>query len=120
MDKIKEYKYLLSSIQEKEEENTKIQENVQTLEAKLTTENELKLKTQKEASKKEGDKFHESYQVQKLNEEVLLLENENKCLQEQLQKFLQEYQIKYSDDVREVFYNLLSKGVAIRNNWNND
>ena len=63
----------------------------------------------------------ESKLVQKLNDQLTDLAIENEGLQDQLQQFLEDDEIssfqdrQYTDEVREVYYSFIAKGVSIRN-----
>ena len=62
-----------------------------------------------------------SHLVKKLNNEVIQLEEENETLHDKIQSFLEDHDItafkdgKYVDEVREVYYSLISKGIPVRN-----
>ena len=62
----------------------------------------------------------ESNLVQKLNDEVLHLENENEVIREQLAEILDGKEVsafkdgQYCDEVQEVCYSLLARGVSAR------
>ena len=128
-EKSHEVKVLQQTVEKKErEQKTVIQEarDVQEeLQSKMNLEKSSKLKAQKKASKwkrKDHTIAHrESTLVQKLTDEIIHLESENENLQIQLQKFMDDEEIKlfeggrYSDEVQQVYYSLLGKGVAIRN-----
>ena len=65
-------------------------------------------------------KWTESHLVKKLSEDVHYLENENEMMQVQLEEILNEREIstfeggQYRDEVREVCYSLLARGVSTR------
>ena len=127
-EKSHEVKVLQQTVEKKQrEQKTIIQEarDVQEeLQSKMNLEKSPKLKAQKKASKwkrKDHTIAHrESKLVQKLTDEIIHLESENENLQDQLQKFMDDEEIKsfeggrYSDEVQQVYYSLLGKGVAIR------
>ena len=82
-----------------------------------------KLKAQKVASKwrrkKQTEEHQESCLVEKLNNEVIQLEEENETLHDKIQSFLEGEEItafkdgKYVDEVREVYCSLISKGIPV-------
>ena len=65
-------------------------------------------------------KWTESHLVKKLSEDVHYLDNENEMMQVQLEEILNEREIstfeggQYRDEVREVCYSLLARGVSTR------
>ena len=95
-----------------------------SLEGELKTQKETKIKAQRVASKwrrrETSMKWTESHLVKKLSEDVHYLENENEMMRVQLEEILNEREIstfeggRYRDEVREVCYSLLARGVSTR------
>ena len=108
-----------------EKEAIELRGNVEKLQEKVIVEKTLKLRAQKVASKwrrkEQTEERKVSEAIEKLNDEVIELQNENADLRDQLQAFLDDHEIasfengKYKDEVRQVYYSLLDKGLSIRN-----
>ncbi len=93
----------------------------QGLKDKLQKEEKIKRNAQKLASKwkrKSKESNDDNDKINELSEEVKFLENENEILKEQIAGILEEEEVKtfqggrYSDEVRQVCYQLLQMGVA--------
>ena len=116
---------MAKAVQESVQQATKLTENVEKLQEKVITEKTLKLRAQKVASKwrrkEQTEERNVSKEIEELNDEVIELQNENADLRDQLQAFLDDDEIasfengKYKDDVRQVYYSLINKGISIRN-----
>ena len=108
-----------------EKEATEFRENVEKLQERLKTQKTLKLRAQKVASKwrlkEQTEERKVSETIEQLNDEVIELHNENADLRDQLQAFLDDDEIasfengKYKDEVRQVYYSLIDKGISIQN-----
>ena len=108
-----------------EKEAMELRENVEKLQGEVIVEKKLKLRAQKVASKwrrkEQTEERKVSEAIEKLNDEVIELQNENADLRDQLQAFLDDDEIasfengKYTDEVRQVYYSLIDKGLSIRN-----
>ena len=113
------------AVQESVQQATQLTENVEKLQEKVITEKTLKLRAQKVASKwrrkEQTEERNVSKAIEELNDEGIELQNENADLRDQLQAFLDDDEIasfengKYKDDVRQVYYSLINKGISIRN-----
>ena len=116
---------MAKAVQDSVQQATQLTENVEKLQEKVITEKTLKLRAQKVASKwrrkEQTEERNVSKAIEELNDEVIELQNENADLRDQLQAFLDDDEIasfengKYKDDVRQVYYSLINKGISIRN-----
>ena len=114
---------MAKAVQESVQQATQLTENVEKLQEKVITEKTLKLRAQKVASKwrqkEQTEERNISKAIEELNDEVIELQNENADLRDQLQAFLDDDEIasfengKYKDDVRQVYYSLINKGISI-------
>ena len=103
-----------------EKEATEFRETVEKLQEKMRTQKTLKLRAQKVASKwrrkEQTEERKISEAIEKLNDEVIELQNENADLRDQLQAFLDDDEIaSFENEIRQVYYSLINKGISIRN-----